>query len=96
MRSPQLVVVSVAVRSGPPGREQAVPAQVDVRVRDAKGDLPAPRMRRVHDAGGDYHLGEVRIEGTTTLAFAIDVRVDGRATPIRATFTREFFASPGR
>lgn len=93
VRSPRRVLVNVAVRRGPPGREQVVPAQVDVRVRDARGDLPAPRMRAVRDAGGDYHLGEVRIDGQATLAFAVEVRLPGRTTPIRATFTRDFFPS---
>ena len=95
VRSPRRVVINIAVRRGPPGREQAVPAQVDVRVRDARGDLPAPRMRAVHDAGGDYHLGEVRIDGEAHLAFVVEVRVAGRQLPIRATFARDFFPGPG-
>jgi hypothetical protein len=67
---------------------------VEVRVRDARGDLPAPRMRAVRDAGGDYHLGEVRIDGEAHLAFVVAVRIAGRDLPIRATFARDFF--PGR
>ena len=96
VRSSEVVVISVAVRTGPVGQEQLVPAQVDVRVSDARGDLPPPRMRAVHDRGGDYHLGEVRIDGATQLSFTVEVRVAGRATPIRAVFTREFFAEAGR
>jgi hypothetical protein len=96
VRSSEVVVINVAVRTGPVGQEQVVPAQVDVRVSDPRGDLPAPRMRAVRDRGGDYHLGEVRIDGPTQLSFAVEVRIAGRATPIRAVFSREFFAEQGR
>lgn len=96
VRSDRVVIVNVAVRTGPPGQELVVPAQVDVRVSDARGELPPPRMRAVHDRGGDYHLGEVRIDGATQLSFTVDVRIAGRATPIRAVFTREFFVGAGR
>jgi hypothetical protein len=96
VRSARRVVINVAVRRGPPGREQAVPAQVDVRVRDARGNLPTPRMRAVRDAGGDYHLGEVRIAGEAHLAFVVEVRMAGRNLPIRAAFERDFFPGPGR
>ncbi|MGH8028356.1 MAG: DUF4426 domain-containing protein [Arenimonas sp.] len=95
VRSDKRVLLNIAVRTGPVGQEQVVQAQVDVRVRDAAGDLPSPRMREVHDAGGDYHLGEVRIAGQAHLAFVVEVRVAGRTTPIRATFDRDFFPGPG-
>jgi hypothetical protein len=97
VRSDQVIVVNVAVRTGAPGHEAVVPAQVEVRVSDAHGALPAPRMRAVHDRGGDYHLGEVQIDGPTQLAFVVEVTVAGRAAPIRAVFTRDFFlAEPAR
>ena len=91
VRSDDIVVINVAVRTGPPGQEQPVPARVDVRVSDANGDLPPPRMRVVRDGGGDYHLGEVRIDGPTQLSVTVEVRLAGRATPIRAVFARDFF-----
>jgi hypothetical protein len=94
--SANVVVINVAVRTGPLGQEVAVPAQVDVRVSDARGDLPPPRMRPVQDRGGDYHLGEVRIDGPTQLSFTVEVRLAGRATPIRAVFSRDFFADVPR
>jgi hypothetical protein len=96
VRSDTVVVVGIAVRTGPTGHEQAVPAQVEVRVSDVHGALPAPRMRAVHDRGGDYHLGEVQIDGPTQLAFVVEVSVAGRRTPIRAVFTRDFFPGPPR
>jgi hypothetical protein len=96
LRSDKVVVIQVAVRTGAPGHEQVVPAQVDVRVTDARGALPTPRMRAVADRFGDYHLGEVRIDGATTLSFTVEVRIAGRALPIRAVFEREFFAEPTR
>ena len=95
VRSARVIVVNVAVREGAPGHEQVVPAQVDVRVSDASGPLATPRMRTVRDAGGDYHLGELRIERDTRLAFAVEVRIAGRATPIRAAFSQDVFAGPG-
>jgi hypothetical protein len=95
VRSSRVIVVNIAVREGAPGHENVVPAQVDVRVRDAAGPLATPRMRVVRDAGGEYHLGEVRVERDTRLAFAVEVRLAGRATPIRAVFSQDVFAGPG-
>jgi hypothetical protein len=94
LRSPQRLLVNVAVRTGAPGHEVAVPASVAVLVRDPTGLALAPRMRRVGDAGAEYWLGEHLIDTDTRLRFEIEVRVPGRTSPIRAVFAQDFFVAP--
>ena len=90
VRSPQRILINVAVRRGEPGHEQAVPADVSVQVLD--GDArSAPRMRLHADGGAQYWLGEARIDGDARLRFEVDVRVPGRVAPITVAFSREFF-----
>jgi hypothetical protein len=96
VRSPQRVVLNVAVRTGEPGRERSLPAQVLVQVHPPAGRSQAPRMRAVRDGEGLYYLGETHLESDARLRFEIEVRVEGRVTPIRAVFARDFFVGPAR
>jgi hypothetical protein len=91
VRSPTRVLLHVAVRAGERGHEHTVPAEVTALVRDPAGLALAPRLRRHDDAGAEYWLAEHRIEADTRLRFEVEVRVPGRASPIRAVFARDFF-----
>ena len=91
VRSPQRVLLHVAVRAGGRGHERTVPAEVTALVRDPGGLALAPHLRRHDDAGAEYWLGEHRIADDTRLRFEVEVRVPGRASPIRAVFAKEFF-----
>ena len=91
VRSPQRVLIHVAVRAGERGHERTVPAEVTALVRDPNGLALAPNVRRHVDDGAEYWLAEHRIADDTRLRFEVEVRVPGRTSPIRAVFAREFF-----
>ncbi|MFT3805832.1 DUF4426 domain-containing protein [Arenimonas sp.] len=90
-RSASRALVNVAVRKGKPGVDAAVPSQVTVGATNLNGQRQALMMREVKEGGAIYYLGEARVSGQETLSFEIEVRIAGRAEPIRAAFRQEFF-----
>lgn len=90
-RSSSRALINVAVRQGRPGVDIALPAQVTVGATNLNGQRQALQMREVKEGGAIYYLGEARVSGRETLSFEIEVRIAGRAEPIRAVFRQEFF-----
>lgn len=90
-RSAQRVLVNIAVRKGQPGADAAVPSQVTVTVTNLNGQRQSLQMREVKEGEAVYYLGETRVSGHETLDFEAEVRIAGRAEPIRAVFRQEFF-----
>lgn len=90
-RSSSRALVNVAVRQGKPGADKAVPSRVSVGATNLNGQRQQLMMREVKEGEAIYYLGEARVSGQETLNFEVEVRIAGRAEPIRAVFRQEFF-----
>ena len=90
-RSSSRALVNIAVRKGKPGADAAVPSQVSVGATNLNGQRQQLMMREVKEGEAIYYLGEARVSGQETLNFEVEVRIAGRAEPIRAVFRQEFF-----
>lgn len=90
-RSANRALVNVSIRRGPPGADEAVPAQVSVAVTNLNGQRSDLRVREVREGEAIYYLAEARIQGKETLDFEVEVTAEGATAPLQARFRQEFF-----
>ena len=90
-RSANRALVNISIRRGTPGADQAVAAEVSVAATNLSGQRSNLRVREVREGEAIYYLAEARVSGHETLSFEVEVKAEGAAAPIKASFRQEFF-----
>jgi len=93
-RSASRALLNVAVRRGAAGTDTAIPATVTAAATNLNGQRQDLALREVREGEAIYYLAEVRVADKETLTFDIEVKTDGVAAPLRATFQQQFFVEP--
>jgi hypothetical protein len=90
-RDENRVMLLVSVRQGPEHQETAVPATIDARVSDLRGQRQSLDMRELRT--GDYvdYVGTADVSPPDTLRFDVEVVREGGARSTM-TFSRDFSA----
>lgn len=94
-RSKNKVLLNISVLHKGAGNTPTTPSDADIAVvaRNLNGQIKDVQLRRVAETSATYYIAEVSFSGAETLVFEIKAMPSGSATPIQATFTREFFAN---
>jgi len=88
-RGDDTVLLLVALRQGPEGREESVPAQVSVTVTDLSGQRQDVPMRQLRSGDLLDYVGTLDVSAPDTLRFDLRiVREGGEVSNMQ--FTREF------
>jgi hypothetical protein len=87
-RDDNTVLLLVGARRGPPDAEVAIPATLDVRVRDLRGVQRDVVLREIRNAEFIDYAGSIKVQAPDTLTFEIQASAGGMpATTLR--FSRD-------
>lgn len=92
-RSEDLGLINLVVlqKSGEPGMDKPVPAQVKLQTANLTGQLKNVPLKEIQDGISIYYIGTVSVENRETINFDFDIRPAGSDRTLRARYSHEFY-----
>lgn len=92
VRSKQRAMLTVSVRKGEQGQDEAVSAETTAGAVNLTKQLKNIQLKQVKDGDALYYIGTFKIHNEEVLDFTVNVTPDGyEGEPVEITFRQQFF-----
>ena len=93
IRSEDLGLINLVVleKTGGPGTDTPVSADVTLRTANLTGQLKSVELQEIQDGVSIYYIGTVNVENRETINFDFDIRPEGSDRKLLARYSHEFY-----